>query len=103
MDTYNGVLSIWTFLQVATLFATSHVKTGILCMRIPKKLFIWSIHLTTMNLLGECDIGLAHRNQIIILLVKFIIQTKTCTIQINRHITLNYLPSRLNNISVAGV
>ena len=25
------------------------------------------------------------------------------TIQINKHITLNYLPPRLNNISVAGV
>ena len=41
-------------------FCHIHVKTAMLCMRIPKKLFIWSIHVTTMNLLGECDIGLAH-------------------------------------------
>ena len=33
-------------------FCHIHVKTAMLCMRIPKKLFIWSIHVTTMNLLG---------------------------------------------------
>ena len=52
----NGDLSIWT----GYTFCHIHVKTAILCMRIPKTLFIWSIHVTTMNLLGECDIGLAH-------------------------------------------